>query len=206
MNDQERFWTGDFGTDYTERNNTDALFNAKVEFFKNILIRVSGIDSVIEFGANRGLNLRALRHNDFMLDLSAVEINPVACEELHKIDHITVYEGSMLDFKLRDDLQYDLSFTNGVLIHIAPEHLPKAYHALYEASCNYILIAEYYNPTPVEIDYRGHSGRLWKRDFAGEMLDTYPDLTLIDYGFCYHRDPSNALCDVSWFLLEKQET
>ena len=35
----------------------------------------------------------------------------------------------------------------------------------------YLLINEYYNPKPVSIDYRGHSERLYKRDFAGEILD-----------------------------------
>jgi spore coat polysaccharide biosynthesis protein SpsF len=55
----------------------------------------------------------------------------------------------------------------------------------------------------VEIDYRGHSGKLFKRDFAGEMLDRFPDLKLVSYGFCYHRDefPQD---DSTWFLMEKQ--
>jgi hypothetical protein len=28
-------------------------------------------------------------------------------------------------------------------------------------------------------------------------------LKLIDYGFCYHRDPQEPLDDITWFLLEK---
>ena len=36
--------------------------------------------------------------------------------------------------------------------------------------------------------YRGHTARLFKRDFAGEMLDRFSDLRLVDYGFRYHRD------------------
>ena len=63
---------------------------------------------------------------------------------------------------------------------------------------------EYYSPTPVEIVYRGHSDRLFKRDFAGEMLDRFADLKLVDYGFDYHRDPVFSLGDINWFLLEKQ--
>ena len=42
-------------------------------------------------------------------------------------------------------------------------------------------LAEYYNPTPVSVLYRGHKGKLFKRDFAGEMLDKYNDLNIIDY-------------------------
>ena len=51
--------------------------------------------------------------------------------------------------------------------------------------------------------YRGHEGKLFKRDFAGELLDKYPDLKLIDYGFVYHRDTNFPQDDCTWFLLEK---
>ncbi len=69
-------------------------------------------------------------------------------------------------------------------------------------SKKYILIAEYYNPTPVEMEYRGHREKLFKRDFAGEMMDQYNDLTLVDYGFVYHRDPFPQ-DDITWFLMKK---
>jgi hypothetical protein len=35
------------------------------------------------------------------------------------------------------------------------------------------------------------------------MLDAYPDLKLLDYGFVYHRDPAHPQDDVTWFLIEK---
>jgi len=63
---------------------------------------------------------------------------------------------------------------------------------------------EYYNPVPVEVSYRGHQGKLFKRDFSGEMLDKFKDLRLIRYGFVYHRDPSFPQDDITWFLLEKK--
>jgi spore coat polysaccharide biosynthesis protein SpsF len=56
----------------------------------------------------------------------------------------------------------------------------------------------------VEVPYRGNSGKLFKRDFAGEMLDRYSDLQLLDYGFGYHRDPQFPVDDITWFLLEKR--
>ena len=74
---------------------------------------------------------------------------------------------------------------------------------LYNASNKYILIAEYYNQTPIMIDYRGNKDRLFKRDFAGEILDKYPDLKLIDYGFFYNRDSNFKVDDINWFLMEK---
>jgi spore coat polysaccharide biosynthesis protein SpsF len=91
----------------------------------------------------------------------------------------------------------------GVLIHINPDMLGIVYEKLYQLFSHYILIAEYYNPTPVEVNYRGHSSKLFKRDFAGEMLDKYPDLKLLDYGFIYYRDNNFPQGDTNWFLLEK---
>jgi spore coat polysaccharide biosynthesis protein SpsF len=91
----------------------------------------------------------------------------------------------------------------GVLIHINPDMLQVVYEKLYESSSKYILVCEYYNPAPVTINYRGHEDRLFKRDFAGELMEKYTDLTLIDYGFAYKRDPSFPQDDITWFLLSK---
>ena len=88
--------------------------------------------------------------------------------------------------------------------HINPEQLSEVYHKLYLASKKYILIAEYYNPTPVSMPYRGHENKLFKRDFAGEMLDKFQDLFLLDYGFVYHRDNLFPQDDINWFLLKKK--
>jgi len=78
------------------------------------------------------------------------------------------------------------------------------YEQLYASSSKYILICEYYNPKPDMVPYRGHSERLYRRDFAGEMLDKYQNLSLVNYGFAYHRDPSFPQDDATWFLLEKK--
>ena len=64
-------------------------------------------------------------------------------------------------------------------------------------------MAEYYNPSPVTIEYRGEKDKLFKRDFAGEMLDKYQDLKLIKYGFIYKRDTTFPQDDITWFLMEK---
>ena len=82
--------------------------------------------------------------------------------------------------------------------------LDVVYSKLYAASKRYILVCEYYNPAPVTINYRGHDDRLFKRDFAGELMEKYSDLELVDYGFCYKRDPAFPQDDVTWFLLEKK--
>ena len=61
-----------------------------------------------------------------------------------------------------------------------------------------------YNPTPVKVPHR--EAWLYKRDFAGDMMDRYPDLKLLDYGFQYHRDYLFPVDDFNWFVLEKRET
>ena len=102
------------------------------------------------------------------------------------------------------DKKFDLTFTSGVLIHINPDELQTVYKKLYDYSQRYVMVSEYYNPTPVEVNYRGNKGRLFKRDFAGEMMDMFPDLHLVDYGFIYHRDWRFPEDDSTWFLMEKR--
>jgi len=64
------------------------------------------------------------------------------------------------------------------------------------------MICEYYNPTPVSVEYRGNKERLFKRDFAGEMINRF-NLRLIDYGFNYQHDYYLTNDDTTWFLMEK---
>ncbi|MNV96295.1 hypothetical protein D3C71_1912830 [compost metagenome] len=90
-----------------------------------------------------------------------------------------------------------------MLIHVNPEVLPQVYDKLFASSRRYLMVAEYYNPAPVAIAYRGHSDRLFKRDFAGEIMEHYPQLQLVDYGFAYRRDPNFPQDDITWFLMEK---
>jgi len=94
----------------------------------------------------------------------------------------------------------------GVLIHINPEYLSQVYETLYHSTGRYLLTCEYYNPTPVSGSFTGATvNRLFKRDFCGEILDHYPDLELVDYGFVYHRDPNFPQDDINWFLLERKD-
>ncbi len=199
--EQEAFWAGNFGDSYIGRNSGQSLTASNTALFAEILAHTREIDSVIEFGANIGLNLQALRNLLPKAKLAAVEINSQAVAELEKLAEIEVFKGSILDYK--SDEQFDLALIKTVLIHINPEYLPQVYQTIFNSSRRYICIAEYYNPTPTEINYRGHERKLFKRDFAGEMLDTFADLRLVSYGFRYHRDNNFVQDDINWFLLEK---
>lgn len=199
--EQEKFWSGNFGTEYIDRNKSQNLVSSNIAFFSKLFSQAQSIQSVIEYGSNVGMNLHAIKSVLPSAEISAIEINEDAAEQLKLIEGLKVYNESILDFKT--DYQRDLSFIKGVLIHINPDELKNVYRSLYETSSRYVCVAEYYNPSPVELDYRGHSGKLFKRDFAGEMMDLYPDLQLVSYGFCYHRDPVFPQDDVTWFLMEK---
>ena len=201
--EQEVFWEGSFGNEYIERNHGPGWVASNTAFFANVLGRTAGVRSVLELGANIGLNLMALRQLLPVGRLSAVEINERAAVQLRSnVPGVDVHLTSILQFKPSGT--WDLVFTKTVLIHIAPERLPGVYELIYQSSRRYILLAEYYNPAPTEVVYRGHEGRLFKRDFAGEMLERYPDLHLVGYGFVYHRDANFLQDDVTWFLLEKR--
>lgn len=200
--DQEAFWAGDFGTDYIQRNQGDELLASNLNFFAKALRQARSIKSCIEFGANIGMNLKALKLLYPGIDAYAIEINAEAANQLSEvIPPSMIYNRSILDFL--PTRQWDVTLIKGVLIHINPEMLPQVYDKLFAACGRYLLVAEYYNPVPVAIPYRGHSDRLFKRDFAGEMMDRYPQLKLVDYGFMYRRDTSFPQDDITWFLMEK---
>ena len=202
VTEQEKFWAGSFGSEYISRNQGADLLASNLNFFSKVFNRVEKIGSMVEFGANIGMNLRAIQLLYPHCEMSGVEINPDAAQELRAVvGETNVYEGSIFDY--HNARTHDLSLIKGVLIHINPDMLPKVYAKLYEASHKYVLVCEYYNPSPVAIPYRGHADRLFKRDFAGEMLDLYPDLELVDYGFAYRRDPGFPQDDITWFLMKK---
>ena len=209
QNKLNSFWKGDFGNKYIIRNNKPKMIEDNINIFKRSLLKNKiKINSVLEYGANVGLNLLALNKIYKKLDITAVEINPNACNRLKKnLKNINIYNQSIFSFD-KEYKQYnhkfDLTLSKTVLIHIDPSQIKKAYSALYSKSKKYILIVEYHNPTPVKIKYRGHANKLFKRDFAGEMLNIYKDLNILDYGFIYSKDPSLKNCDdLNWFLLKK---
>lgn len=197
---QENFWSGEFGDEYIARNTLEML-PSRLAMFSDILKSTQNVDSIVEFGANIGVNLHALHTLQPEAEIHALEINEAAVSELRKQDWIKAKQGSILEDNF--DGTVDLSFSCTVLIHINPEELKKAYEQLYKASRRYVLVCEYYNPAPIKISYRGEEDRLFKRDFAGDMMDLYPDLRLIDYGFVYKRDPNFPSDDFTWFLMEK---
>lgn len=197
--EQELFWEGNFGTEYTARN--QILPEQRQPFFAKILQKTYGIRTICEIGANRGHNLQALASLSHNCELTGVDLNQESITELNKLSGVQSVQKSIQDFE--PERKFDLVFTCGVLIHINPDDLPIVYQKVYDISSRYILLNEYYNPVPVEINYRGYAGRLFKRDFAGEFIEQHSGKVLVvDYGFLWHR-MHPAWDNTTWFLLEK---
>lgn len=201
--EQENFWAGDFGDNYIERNQGSHLLASNLHFFSKALSRIQKIKSCIEFGANIGMNIQALKLLYPEVNFHGIEINENAARLLSQlIPSDGIINTSILDFTPRQT--WDLVLIKGVLIHINPDELETVFKKLAAASKRYVLIGEYYNPEPVSIPYRGHKERLFKRDFANEFLSQQPDFELLDYGFAYRKDVNFPQDDITWFLLERR--
>ena len=201
--DQENFWAEEFGKEYIDRNKGKTLLAKNLDFFTKALKSTQNIKNCIEFGANIGMNIKALQLLFPEQQHHAIEINTHAVSELKKtISEENIYEGSIIDYDPKK--VFDLVIIKGVLIHINPSELNNVYDKLVASCKQYLLVAEYYNPSPVSIPYRGKVDRLFKRDFAGEIIDRHPFMKIIDYGFAYKRDPKFPQDDITWFLMEKK--
>jgi pseudaminic acid biosynthesis-associated methylase len=207
LNSQEQFWQGQFGDDYTARNVN--LVENNYQMFRTIFNWVWGKDeylfyddikSIIEFGAGSGQNIQALQRIFPDAKFDVVEINKKACEKLKELNSwCGIIENSILNFDI-NFYKYDLVLSKGLLIHIAPENIEKAFDVLYNASNKYILLAEYYSPARREILYRGEHNKLWAFDFIKPILDR--GCKILDYGFVsrYDKYPQD---DLTFALFKK---
>ena len=74
-----------------------------------------------------------------------------------------VYNTSILDFE--PAREWDLTLIKGVLIHINPDQLLAHMQRMFEFSRRFVLMGEYFNRTPVSLEYRGEKDRLFKLRF-----------------------------------------
>lgn len=201
--EQEAFWAGEFGDAYRARCALSPdLVAARTACMARMLRHAAPVESAFEVGCNIGLNLVAVNRVSPRTELEAIEINEGSARQAQDLGIAKVSCTTAIGYA--PSRTYDLVMICGVLIHLDPAVLPEIYDLLFAASHRHVLLFEYYNPTPVEVTYRGHEGRLFKRDFAGEMLDRFEGrLKLADYGFFYHRDPLATSDDGTFFLLEK---
>ena len=199
--EQEEFWAGVEGANYIDRNSSPQQLYSKIAMWSNILRSANSIRSIRELGCNIGLNLIAIKKLCPEVSLSGYEINEKAIEKAKEANVADIHRGSILD--PINEAPVDLTFTSGVLIHINPNFLSNVYDNLVGGSNRYVLVSEYYNPTPTKVRYRGCEDRLFKRDFAGDLIDNY-NLKFVDYGFIYRRDKWAPQDDVSCSCLKNR--
>ena len=198
MSSQEELWAGKFGDEYHKRN----TIKDRIVFWADVLgsVHTKEVLSVLEVGAGKGENLQAL---DMVLPYAdafiGVEINKEACSLMNGLRIVGV-NSSALDFN--PHVLSDLVVTRGFLMHVPDADLSQTLDRIYNWSKRYIILAEYYSPVRREVEYHGHTNALWIDDFAGKMLERYPDLVLLDYGFKYHRD---GFGDETFFVMEKKQ-
>jgi pseudaminic acid biosynthesis-associated methylase len=206
MTKQLEFWKSDFGFEYSFRRrnriskeNIQKLHRDWGKILSSVLNPYP--ESVLEVGCNIGRNLMVLQN--YINDLHAVEPNSRACRavrENKELETVTLHESDGFALPYPDN-SIDMVFTSGVLIHIAPGDLKKMMREIYRVAKHYIVCIEYFSHEPEEVQYHGKSKLLFKRDFGGLYLDTFPNIDVLDYGFLWQRFDSSD--NSHWWLFKK---
>jgi pseudaminic acid biosynthesis-associated methylase len=181
-------WTGDFGREYTDRNEAsleglDNLYRQNYGITRSALNDefLKGLPrdaKILEVGSNIGNQLLMLQRSGFK-DLHGIEIQDYALQRARlRLQNVELKQASAFEIPYPDGF-FDLVFTSGVLIHIHPNDLPKAVGQIYRCASNYIWGLEYYSPQPAEVSYRGSAELLWKMDYANFYRSQFPDLELV---------------------------
>jgi len=209
---QEEFWSGDFGREYTDRNSRPlAEWNefyrsiygtTKLEINAEFLGDLPRDARILEVGCNTGMQLVGLQAAGFE-QLYGIELQAYAVEKARDfVRGVNILQGSGFDLPFKDGY-FDLVCTNGVLIHIAPADLPRIMGEMVRCSGRYIMGYEYYAPETTAINYRGNEGFLWKANFAQLFLNNFPELRLVKQRlYSYVNDAERGNQDVV-YLLEK---
>ena len=165
---QLEVWTGGFGTEYTDRAVVDT--QARKETFRALLEGLP-VRTVLEVGCAKGDNLGALGELGYV----ASGVEPMAYASIQaQIQGYRVYQADCFDLPFPPH-EFDLVFTAGVLMHVVPDDITLALKELWRVTREYLLVIEYYSLNEMSIEYRGHEGLLWKRDYSnldGKLLKT----------------------------------
>jgi pseudaminic acid biosynthesis-associated methylase len=169
---QLALWRSEFGRDYTDRNDHDRP--ERVAAWRRLLDGIAPVRA-LEVGCNVGWNLIYLERLG-VAELYGIEPQPGAVERArHRRPGFNVLHGTAFELPFRD-AWFDLVFTSGVLIHIAPAALGAALDEIWRVSRRWIAAIEYDHPSEQAVNYRGRSEALWKRDHGAAWQARYPGL------------------------------
>lgn len=205
MNDQQNFWANSYSEDYIRKNN-EFDRETGVKCWRQMLASAENVGSILECGCNIGRNIDFLNEVVPAAKKSIIEISKPAYDFVtsrYSLD--CKFNGAILDSTLSKG-SFDLVFTIGVLIHIHPDHLLENMHKMFEYSGKYILIGEYFNRTPVMIEYQNEKDRLFKCDFGKVFIENF-NASLVDYGFLWgHLFDACGFDDITWWLFKKNSS
>jgi len=188
LTEQASKWSGAFGREYTERNpqsieEMEELYTrnyglTRTELNRRFLDNLDRSMRILEVGSNVGNQLICLQKMGFD-HLYGIELQSYAVEIAKlKSKNINIIQGEASDIPFKDSF-FDMVFTSGVLIHIAPKKMPDVLGEIHRCTKKYIFGFEYYSDETKEVPYRGNSDLLWKADFAEKYLERFDDLTLV---------------------------
>jgi len=203
MNEQQKFWADTYADEYIKKN---SQFDREkgVAAWKLMLEKADSIESILECGCNIGRNIGFLNEAFPQASKSIIEISQPAFEFVTRHHPLAQSFNGTIEDAPFDDASFDLVFTTGVLIHIHPDNLLKNMEKMYRLSSRYVLMGEYFNRTPVMLEYQGQKDRLFKRDFGKLFIENFP-VKLVDYGFLWGHIYDNAgFDDITWWLFEKK--
>lgn len=202
--DQELFWENEYARDYIDKN-IDFDNRLGSEAWSKVFssIKKHPLRNYLECGCSIGRNIEQLKISQPSLTPSIIEISEPAFSYVtsrHTFEYS--FNGAILDSKLPTNY-FDLVFTMGVLIHINPDDLMRTLSRMYDYSKKYVLLGEYFNRTPVSIEYQGQENRLFKRDFGKLFMENF-DVKLTSYGFFWgYIYDAAGFDDITWWLFEK---
>ncbi|KER09749.1 MAG: methyltransferase type 11 [[Candidatus Thermochlorobacteriaceae] bacterium GBChlB] len=211
--EQEKFWNGQFGKDYTDRNPQNSLemneyylknFGiSRIDMNKKFLSDMPYDLNILEVGCNIGSQLQILQEMGFK-NLYGIELQDYAVEQAKRhTRNINIIQGSGFDIPFRDQY-FDIVYTSGVLIHIAPINHQRIMSEISRCTKKYIWGYEYYAESVQEISYRGNNGFLWKADYANIFVQSIPNLRITKKEFFpYLSDTEKGNIDCM-YLIEKQ--
>lgn len=192
MSETVQFWQGEFGDDYVKRNRVN--WQERLPFWQSA-VEFCAPTNALEIGCNAGWNLLAIQRANPNIEVFGVDVNASAVNEAREQGIEAVCTDALGIRKLHEPGSVDLVFTAGVLIHVAPEDLGGVMQAIIDTSARYVIAVEYEADEEVQIDYRSHTARLWKRPF-GKLYEAM-GLRLLSTGV------AGGFDNCTYWLLEK---
>ncbi|MBI1952789.1 MAG: methyltransferase domain-containing protein [Candidatus Omnitrophica bacterium] len=204
-------WAGEFGRDYTDRNEIsveelEERFRSRLGWTRTELNErfIGGLDRaarILEVGCNIGIQLLCLQRMGFT-NLCGIELQGDAARKAKTRSRgLRIVQGSALEIPFQAG-SFDLVFTSGVLIHVSPSDLRRALLEIRRCSRGWIWGYEYFSDRYETVLYQGRKDLLWKGDFARLYRESFPDLKLLKEERYPYKEGDNV---DAMFLLSKQE-